>query len=513
MNRNSLMLRRLPGGKSWIVAALILLQFGCSANNDPSLEYDSGSTLNPSGPAAPDDGSLAPTDPRNPANWFGNGDLEAGDWYWYPQGDGVTATRTSAQSHGGTYSLLVEGRSDSWHAPVMPLIKTLPSGQYEASVWVRLADGEDPAPVQLSLKTQVEGEESAAFTPIHSAEVTTSGWTRLAGTFQNNSPGRWGDISLYVESPNLTLSYYVDDLVLVSLNNAIINGGAEEGTQPWRTQGGAMLNRASEQHHSGDYSLLVTGRTANWNGPVMDLPPLSSGRAYAASVWVRLAPDTPATQLNLTLKRAVTGSEPEYIQLGSAQVTASSWVELSGSFTHIANGTLQEYFLYIESSEEGASASFYVDDLTLALPTQMAVNGDVESSLSGWGPFGPVTLTHTSMDSYSGDYSVLVTGRSADWQGASFTVAVPQAGELYQFSCYVRMAPSNPDATLAMTIKLSEAVFIEVNRTAVTSANWVQLNGFYQHDPDGSETEFTPYIQASVPTAEYLIDSCSVVRQ
>jgi endo-1,4-beta-xylanase len=404
----------------------------------------------------------------------------------------------------------------------MPLIKTLPSGQYEASVWVRLAAGEAAAPVQLSLKTQLEGEDEATFTAIRSAEVTADGWTRLSGTFQNNSPGRWGDIALYVESSNTTVSYYVDDLVLVSLNNVIINGGGEDGISPWRTQGGAMITQASEQSHSGENSLLVTGRTANWNGPVMDLPPLSQGRAYAASVWVRLAPGTPATQLNFTLKRTVTGSPEEYIQLGSAEVTASSWVELAGSFTHTANGTLAEHFLYIESTEEGATASFYVDDLTLALPTQMAVNGDVESSLSGWGPFGPSMLARTSTDSNTGDYSVLVTNRTAEWQGASFTVAAPQAGEIYQFSCHARMAPENPAATLTLTIKLRDAlpevegdtgIYIPVVDAEVTSASWVQLIGYYQHNPDGTETEFTPYIQASVATAEYLIDTCSAIRQ
>ncbi len=524
MNTKPLTLSRLPGGKSWMAAALIILQFACSANNDPALEYDGGSTVNPAGPAAPDNDSLAPADPRNPANWYGNGDLEAGDYYWYPQGDGVTATRTTAQSHGGDYSLLVEGRSIDWHGPVMPLMKTLPSGQYEASVWVRLAAGEDASPVQLSLKTQIEGEEGATFTPIDSAEVTASGWTRLSGTFQNNSPGRWGDIALYVESSELNLSYYVDDLVVISLSNLIVNGGVESGVQPWLSQGEAILiTRSTEESHSGEASLLVTGRTLNWNGPLMNLPPLSQGRAYAASVWVRLTPGTPATQLNFTLKRTVTGSPAEYIQLGSAEVTASGWVELAGSFTHTANGTLAEHFLYIESTEEGATASFYVDDLTLALPTQMAVNGDVESSLSGWGPFGPnVALTRTSTDFNTGAYSVLVTNRNEAWQGASFTVAAPQAGEVYQFSCHVRMAPENPEATATLTIKLRDGlpgvegdpgVYIPVADAVVTSASWVQLSGFYQHDPDGTETEFTPYIQASVPTAEFLIDSCSAIRQ
>lgn len=525
MNKNPLTLCRLPGGKSWMAAALILLQFACSANNDPALEYDADSTLNPSGPAAPDNDPLTPPDPRNPANWYGNGDLEAGDYYWYPQGDGVTATRTTAQSHGGDYSLLVEGRSVAWHGPVMPLIKTLPSGQYEASVWVRLAAGEDPAPVQLSLKTQLEGEDEATFTAVRSAEVTADGWTRLSGTFQNNSPGRWGDIALYVESPELTLSYYVDDLVVVSLNNVIINGGAEEGILPWRTQGGAMITQAAEQHRGGEYSLLVTGRTENWNGPVMDLPPLSVGRVYKGSVWVRLAPGTPATQLNFTLKRTVTGGDPEYIQLSSAEVTESSWVELSGSFTHVADGTLQEHFLYIESTEAGAAASFYLDDLELAISLNALLNGDFESGTSGWFALGAaapteppvptVTIARSNEQAFTGSHSLLVTNREQQWHGPATNLNLT-ADNVYNVTCRVRLTDGTPDTSAIITIKTTEdgeENYAQVDAEPATAAGWSELSGVFIYDPTGTVTELLMYVHTESTTASYYTDTCAVTPQ
>ena len=209
--------------------------------------------------------------------------------------------------------------------------------------------------------TGVDGSQKAGTDNeilVRSAEVAAGEWKQLSGTFNLDTPGRWENLALTIVSPNETLSYYVDDLSLVSLSNLIVNGGVEDGIQPWRSQGApVMIIQSSEQSNTGDHSLLVSGRTENWNGPVMDLPPLSPGRTYAASVWVRLAPSTPATQLNLTLKRTVTGGPEEYIQLGTAEVTSASWVELAGSFTHAAEGTLQEHFLYIESSPEGAAGS------------------------------------------------------------------------------------------------------------------------------------------------------------
>jgi hypothetical protein len=519
MNRNSPIHHRLPTSKLWIAAALVLLQFGCSANNDPSLQYQSGSTLNPAGPSAPDNSPLIPSDPRNPLNWYSNGDIESGVEPWFSLGGG-NLSRTTMQKYSGSYSLLISGRTAASHAPAMPLLNTLPAGQYEASVWVRLVAGSEPAAVTLTLKTRTSTTDT--YTTVHSAEANAGGWTRLSGTFQNRSPGRWDELVLYVESANETASYYVDDLTVVSLNNVIINGDIESGIQPWRTQGSALTTQASEQRHSGDYSLLVTQRSENWHGPVMDLPLLSEGRSYQASVWVRLAAGTPSTRLNLTLKRTVAGSNAEYIQLGSEEATATAWVELAGSFTHVASGTLVEHYLYIESTEAGAAASFYVDDLELAIPTELVTNGGLESGQSGWGPFGPVELERISADAHSGVYSLLVTNRSENWQGASFTVAAPQAGDIYELTCYVRMAPENPASSVAMTIKLRDGlpeiegdygIFIEVARTDATAEGWVQLKGTYLHNPDGTETEFTPYIQASEATAEYLIDSCSATRQ
>jgi hypothetical protein len=503
-------------GRLLIAAVLILMQFACSSNQDPAVVYDAGSNPNPAGPSAPNQDPLEPPNPNHPANWFTNGNLESGQAPWYAQGEGVSISLSSEQKHGGEYSLLVQGRTTSWHGPVMPVLKTLPAGRmYEASVWVRLAEGEEPTVIRLSMKVDM-GEDGIQYPDIAQAEVAADGWTRLRGTFTHNPEGAVQDLTLYVQSDSDSVSFYVDDLTLDPLSNLITNGGVEEGVNPWRSQGPVMISQSSDQKHGGNYSLLITGRSGTWHAPVMDLPQLAAGRSYQASIWVRLVAGSPSSQLKLTLKRLEAGkdeSEAEYLPLGESSVTADAWVQLSGVFTHVAEGVaLDQLYLYVESDEAGANSNFYVDDLELALAAQnLVVNGDVESSLSGWGPFGPdVVLQHYSEDAYQGSHSVHVSNRNAEWQGAAFSVAPPQAGDLYQFSCWVKMAPANDEATVIMTIKLSDSVYIEVNHQPVTAADWVQLSGPYLHDPDGTETEFTPYIQASVATAEYLIDSCSV---
>lgn len=494
---------------------LALTQFACSTDTDPAVQYDPDSTLNPSGPAVPNNDSLEPTNPNNPANWYANGDIETGVAPWYAQGEGANISQSGEQKHNGQYSLLIQGRTAGWHAPVMPLLKTLPAGTYEASVWVRLIPGSTAGNVALSLKTQVTGSE-AAYTMLAQTEATADGWARLSGTFSHAPSGMVEDLVLYIEATDATASYYVDDLAVNPLDNLITNGGVEAGVNPWRSQGdGVMVTQASEQAHSGDYSLLISGRADTWHAPVMDLPPLATGRSYLASVWVRLASGTAESPLGFTLKRTVDGVS-EYLPLAQSAVTADGWVQLAGFFTHTVNGTLDELFLYVESAN--TSASFYVDDLEVAVATQnLVVNGDLESGLSGWGPFSGaednVQLTHFNTDAYTGSYSLRVSGRTQSWHGARFNFAPLTDGELYQFSCWAKMAPANSDTDLSLTIKIVDdggENYLTISTQAATTATWVQLVGPYQHAPVGELVELTAYLQATAATAEFLVDACTV---
>ena len=505
---------------SLLLGSLIVLQFACSTNNDPSLQYDAESTLNPAGPTVPNDDSLAPPDPNVSSSWFTNGGVEDGVSPWYAQGEGVTLTQSDLQQHSGQYSLLVEGRTEEWNAPVMPLLSTLPTGEtYEARVWVKLAEGESPATIKLSMKVDVAGED-VTYPQIDEAEVSADAWTQLSGTFTHNPAGEVNELTLYVQSSNVAARYYVDDLSLESQGNLITNGGLESGLTPWRYQGpGVMITQASEQARTGDYSLLVSGRSDTWNAPIMDLPPLTDGRAYLASVWVRLAPGTADSNLKFTLKRKAAGqeeSEAEYIPLGADLVSDDNWVQLTGIFTHTVGVTLDQLYVFIESDSAGSSASFYVDDLEVGITTaDLVVNGDLESSLSGWTPFGAnVLLQRTDADAYSGDFSLHISNRDQSWQGVSFSFAPLTEGELYNFSCWVKMAPDHSDADVALTIKIVDdggENYLQLNAAPVTAESWVQLSGLYQHAPEGEVTELTTSVSASDATAEFLIDACAVM--
>src|SRR3954453_10888421 len=72
----------------------------------------------------------------------------------------------------------------------------------------------------------------------------------------------------------------------------------EDGTlQGWVPRGSAVLTNTADAAHTGRRSLLTTGRTANFNGPSLDiLPVLAPGTVYQFTASVRLRSGEPATQ-------------------------------------------------------------------------------------------------------------------------------------------------------------------------------------------------------------------------
>lgn len=527
MNISWLMCRnlQLSLNKILVVAVLLSLQQACSTDNETALAFDPALTNRLGTPTAPNNEPPDGVDPNDSRYWIINGGVENGVVPWQYKGDDVNIAQSSEYAYLGEHSLLVTGRNDTWHGPEMRLPLNLPTGQtYRASVWVRLVDGEQPATIKLTLQTRTESQTSENYNTLSQGVVTDSEWVRVSGTFTHQPTAPMANFLLYIESDNPTVSFYVDELSLTLVDTVepapgpsewIINGGVEEGIFPWRSLGdGVTLHQADEQARGGDYSLLVSGRTLFWHAAVMDLPKtLPVDREYRVSVWVRLAPDTPAVPIGLTLKKDF-GQEDPYFEIATHEsVTDSEWVEVVGTFVHeFFDGALEDFYLYIES-EEG-SASYYVDDLSMAYADELIINGDLETDTDGWEPFGEVTITHTDADASSGSYSLLVSDRNETWQGASFTFESLLSNHLYEFSCWVKMAPEQESSSLTLSLKIEDAEgegYPTIDSTSVTSDGWVLLTGSYS--PGDDVTVELGYVQSDRATASYYIDNCSVVER
>jgi arabinoxylan arabinofuranohydrolase len=141
--------------------------------------------------------------------------------------------------------------------------------------------------------------------------------------------------------------------------NLLTNGNAESGTTGWSVFGSGTLTSNTSVVHSGTHSLLLTGRTASWNGISQNLTSLlTNGKSYTTSVWVRTQSGTPTAKVTLAL--TANGSTSYITLTGTTAVNSSGWTQLTGTTTVSWSGTLTNAIWYVETIS--GTDSFYIDD-------------------------------------------------------------------------------------------------------------------------------------------------------
>lgn len=139
----------------------------------------------------------------------------------------------------------------------------------------------------------------------------------------------------------------------------LTNGNIESGTTGWSVFGSGALSANTSVVHGGARSLLITGRTAAWNGPRQTVTSLlTSGRSYATNIWVRTQSGTATCKV--TLQLTANGSTSYVTMTPATAVNSSGWTLLSGTSTVSWSGSLTSANLYVETTS--GTTSFYVDD-------------------------------------------------------------------------------------------------------------------------------------------------------
>ena len=149
----------------------------------------------------------------------------------------------------------------------------------------------------------------------------------------------------------------------VPANNFAQNGGVENGLTNWSTTAGTVA-RSTQDKRSGSASALITGRTGNWNGLTFNTGALVSGSQYEVAVWVKLAPGTPDSVVQLTAKRqedSDTSTYNEYTQVATATASSTEWRLLQGYYTQSGSTAFQHFI--IEATD--ATISYYADDFSI----------------------------------------------------------------------------------------------------------------------------------------------------
>ena len=300
-------------------------------------------------------------------NDFENGTVQA----WIPRGSGVSLTNTTAVAHGGTHSLLTTGRTAGYNGPSLNLLRQLTAGStYQVTVWARLVTGQTADTLKITMQHTPTGGSNAFDTIAKSStSVTDSAWVQLTGLYSFT-----GDVSglvLYVEAAGAATQYYIDDFSITFLTSGtscpdppdttgIHTNFEDNTTEGWKPRiGTEVLTVTNADAHTGVFSLLTTNRQHTYEGPAINAAgKFCNGSRYRVSVWVKLAPGEPSTQLRVSLQRNIGTITSYHTVVGNTTVTADQWVRLTDRVQSAAGhfGPLGESFRTMASGpldEEG----------------------------------------------------------------------------------------------------------------------------------------------------------------
>ncbi|MDN4610422.1 endo-1,4-beta-xylanase [Arthrobacter burdickii] len=109
--------------------------------------------------------------------------FESGTDGWTARGTGVSVA-ASSDARTGSGSLLVTNRTQPWHGAALDVTAGLPVGTaVEVSVWAKLAPGQAPASLKVSVQRDNGGGSAYDSVAGAGASVTADGWTQLKGTY------------------------------------------------------------------------------------------------------------------------------------------------------------------------------------------------------------------------------------------------------------------------------------------------------------------------------------------
>lgn len=336
---------------------------------------------------------------------------------WQPFGSVnlSSVTSPSADPAGHSTSLLVTNRTAGYMGPSLNLLGVngiVAGATYQVTAYVRLqtADASGPT-VTISTKTTDCANTSGAYGDSGtSAALSDTAWTKVQGTFSySDFPGPPTSLVLYLQSSSATDSFYVSGVTISEIappppnpsqqdNSGITSTFEDGGNDNWSGRAGSTVTNVTTTAHSGTHSLLVQGRTANYDGPQISVADkMYPGSTYNLSVWVKLVPtDGSVHTINMSLQTTLNGntSYPSVTPYPGVQVPADgAWHQINVMGYTMANSyDSGQAYLYLQTVPSSGNdlVSFYVDDFQLSYVPPPTIQTNIPSIAQTYSNYFPV---------------------------------------------------------------------------------------------------------------------------
>ena len=310
-----------------------------------------------------------------------NGGFEDGTENWATQ---QTATLTPVDEDGNTV-LLVSDRTNTASGPKQLLTGKVHAGQtIYVSARVRYDEGPDTKQFHISMQNNADGNLWDGIDNAGSATAKRGEWTTITGSYTIPNDADLSYSSIFVETnwtpeqdPDTDLiDFYVDDVsVTVEVEEPdygiIVNGGFENGSEPWAVQEASTLEIVTEEAFSGSYSAKISDRTNTASGPKQVLTgQLSQGQKVQVSAKVKYNDGPASKTFNFCIQ---CGDWRGIDVVGSVTAQKGQWATITGTYTIPNDADMSYVGCFIETAWTATPDptndlfDIYVDDVSVVV--------------------------------------------------------------------------------------------------------------------------------------------------
>ena len=415
---------------------------------------------------------------------------------------------------GSWYAMLFQDHSSVGRIPVLVPV-TWEDG------WPVFGDENGQAPVVMDLPGTYTGEKDIVVSDEfyngqpHSFAASNGSVSTTADTAAQNAAAAEAQPTADQEAERMEL---------------IVNGGFEDGTEPWTTQESATLELVTEEAYSGSTSLKVSDRTDTASGPKQDLTgQLTAGQQVEVTAHVKYNEGPDSKTFNLCIQCGDwTGIDV------AASVTAQKgeWATITGTYTIPEDADMSSVGCFIETAWTATPDptndlfDFYVDDVSVTVEAEepgygIIVNGGFENGSEPWAVQEASTLEIVTEEAFSGSSSAKISDRTNTASGPKqvLTGQLIQ-GQKVQVSAKVKYNDGPASKTFNFCIQCGDWRGIDVvGSVTAQKGQWATITGTYTipNDADMSyvgcfiETAWTATPDPTNDLFDFYVDDVSVV--
>ena len=305
---------------------------------------------------------------------------------WVSFNGASVPVNSTAASESGTHSLLTTTGSTGSGGPSIALNSVLlPGATYTITGFLRLTNGEASTSANFTIKrSDPSCSGGTCFDTIgtYQVPVNATGFAMIGGNYTVSATETGVTLYAQLVGPTTAQSFYLDNVVITEIapppggpqDNTGISTTFEDGAlDGWSGRAAATLTNTSVTAHGGTHSLLITGRSANYDGPQISVNnKMYNGSQYSLSVWIKLLPtDSTIHTINMSLQVTLNGttSFPSITGYPGVAVTADgNWHQINVPKFNMSNAyTPGQAFVYLQTVPSSGSdlVSFYIDDFQL----------------------------------------------------------------------------------------------------------------------------------------------------